>query len=177
MGCIRDVKRDIFLIITVLMLIFAIITPSITMAADDTIHVTFDPSGSVTLDVSPQELNFSTVNANSNEESSTTFTIWNNGTISMKTECETNTTTDEGNLSCDGDGTPGYDNFSLRFTSTTMDGNNEYISNSSASKTTLDNSLAAAGSDTFKITIYLGYLNDDFGWQTTTVNFTGSAAG
>lgn len=177
MGCKKDIRKDLFLISTILMLVFAIITPSMSMAADDTINVTFDPSGSVSLDVSPQELNFSTVNADSNEESGTTFTIWNNGTIAMKTECEANTTTDEENLSCDGDGTPGYDNFSLRFTSTTMDGDDAYISNSSSSRTTLDNSLGASASDTFKISIYLGYLNDDYGWQTTTVNFTGSAAG
>ena len=177
MGCSRDKIEKLLLAGIVVMLVLAVATPQITMAADDTILVTFDPSGSVSLDVAPEFLNFSTVTANSNEESGTTFTIWNNGTIAMKTDCETNYSTDEGDLDCYGDGTPGYNNFSLRFTSTTMDGNNAYISNTSASRTNLDLSLLATGSETFKISIYLGYLYDDYGWQTTLVNFTGSASG
>ena len=55
-----------------------------------------------------------------------------------------------------------------------MDGNNAYISNNSASPTTLDNSLTASGSDTFKITIHVGTISANHSSQTTTLNFTGS---
>ncbi len=173
MGCNKEKTKEIiiaFLIVTIFLSTFML---PISIAADDTIHVTFDPTGSVSLDVSPQTLNFSTVTANGNEESGTTFTLYNNGTIAMQTDCDTNATTDEGDLTLDADGSPTEDTYSLRFTSTTMDGDDAYITDAGV---TLDNSLSASGSDTFKITIYLGPISTDHGWQTTTVNFTGTAA-
>ena len=174
MGCNRKKTKKFIVAFLVIITLIATITPPIIMAADDTIHVTFDPSGSVSLDVSPQNLNFSTVSADGNEESSTTFTLYNNGSIAMKTDCDTNATTDEGDLTLDDDGSPTEDYFSLQFTSAAaLDGNNNYIPSAG---TTLDNSLAASGSETFKITIYLGPISTDHGWQTTTVNFTGTAA-
>ena len=152
----------------------AIFFSPVSFAADDTIHITFDPSGSVSLDVAPYYLNFSTVSASGSEESSTTFTLYNNGSIAMSTACDTNTTTDTGNLTLDSNGSPAEDNFSLQFTTApNLDGNTAYISSSGM---TLDNSLAGSGSETFKITIHLGSISTDFSWQTTTINFTGTAA-
>jgi len=120
LGCNRKKTKKLLVAFLVIIAFIGTITPPVIMAADDTIHVTFDPSGSVSLDVSPQNY------------------------------------------------------FSLQFTSAAaLDGNNDYIPSAG---TTLDNSLASSGSETFKITIHLGPISTDHGWQTTTINFTGTAA-
>ena len=176
MGCTKDKIKRLVLISLVVTMIVSAITPPI-MAADDTIHVTFDPEGDVSLEVSPTNCNFSTVDANTSEEIGFDFTLYNNGTIPMQTDCETNVTTDEGDLECDGNGGNTADDFfCLQFTDTTMDGDDSFISNSSGAQTTLDNSLLAGGSDTFRITIHLSNLSANHSWQTTTINFTGSVA-
>lgn len=177
MGCNRNKTKKLSVIILGIIAVIAILTPPISMAAtEDTIHVTFNPEGAIDLGVSPNTLNFSTVSAETSEESSTTFTLYNNGSIAMKTYCESNTTTDEGDLTLDDDGSPAEDYFSLQFTTASnLDGNTEYIPYL-PSQVTLDNSLSAEDSETFKITIHLGAISTNHSWQTTTVNFTGTAA-
>ena len=170
MGC--EKKKMGKLLVTILIItlvITAIISPGI-MALEDTITVTFNPTGGVTLDVAPEVFNFSTVTSNANEETADSFILYNNGTMDMQTTCNTNSSTL--NLTLDADGTPASDNFSLRFTSATnFEGDDAYIP--TASSVTLNNSLAPDASDSFKITIYLGVITVDHPWQNTTVNFTG----
>ena len=91
----------------------------------------------------------------------------------MQTVAESNSSTDGGTLSLDEDGSPGLDSFSLRFTDTTMDGNNQYIPH--ASTVTLDASLNPGSSDTFKVSIYLGQISANHSWQKTQINLTGSS--
>lgn len=169
------IERFFLISLIVMLVITAIAPPAIVADTSDTIHVTFDPTGEVNISITPPTLNFSTVTANSNKESTASFTLWNNGTIYMNTTCNTNLSTDEGNLTLDPDGTPETDYYSLQFTNTAFEGNDEYIP--SASTVILNQSLAPSGSGTFYVTIHLGYINDDYGWQTTTINFTASAAG
>ena len=177
MGCSREQIRSLLIINTILMLFLSAFTSPVVMAATtDYVVVTFDPDGTIDIDVHPATCAYGTTDANGNEESASTFTLYNNGTVDMTTTAHQNLTTDSSDLECDGDGTPGTDFYSIRFTSTTMDGNNAYISNSSGSPTTLDNSLAPQDTDTFKLTIYVGYINDNYGAQTTRVNFSGAVA-
>ena len=103
-------------VVTTLMICIAL-SPVIMAATEDQITVTFDPDGQIDIDVSPETLAFGSVQADNSEESTQTLTLYNNGTLSMQTTCETNVTTDEGNMECDGDGTPSQDFFSLQFTS------------------------------------------------------------
>lgn len=167
-------KLYVYVYVVVALMICIALSPVIIAATEDEITVTFDPDGQIDLDISPGILNFGSVQAENSEESIQTITLYNNGTLAMQTTCETNVTTEVGNMECDGDGTPGLDFFSFQLTSTSMDGNNAYISNNTGSPTTLDNSMNPSGSDTFKITIYIGSLSANHTTQTTTVNFTGT---
>ena len=170
MGCEKKKMGKLLVTIFIITLVMTAIISPVIIAVEDTIIVTFDPTGSVTLDVAPELFDFSTVTSNSNEESSGSFTLYNNGTVYMKTTCNTNSSTQ--NLTLDADGTPGDDYFSLQFTSAAnFEGNNAYIT--TASSMTLNNTLAPSGSDTFKLTIHLGVITVDHPEQNTTVNFTG----
>lgn len=161
------------------MLVITAITPPQIILADtgsDELRITFDPVGQVDGNVSPESFDYDAVLMNTSEESGD-FTLWNNGTIRMKCEAETNVTTEEGDMECDGNGgTLAEDFFSLNFTSTTLSGASNFISNSSGSKTELEANLTGLSSGTFKITINLGTCSADHLQQNTTVNFTFSAA-
>lgn len=170
MGCEKKKMGKLLATIFIVTLVITAIISPVIIAVEDTIIVTFNPTGSVTLDVAPELFDFDTVASNGNEESANSFTLYNNGTMNMQTTCDTNSSTL--NLTLDADGTPGEDYFSLQFTSASnFEGNNAYIT--TASSMTLNNTLAPSGSDTFKLTIHLGVISVDHPEQNTTVNFTG----
>jgi hypothetical protein len=170
----EKVKKLLLCSFIFVMLVIAATTP-VVIGADKNILVTFNPEGSVTLDVWPLTLAFGNINANTVTNSSSSFTLYNNGTTRMETKCETNTSTDSSDMICDADGAGlDPDDFSLRFTHCdNFEGNMSYIS-TTALATTLNNSLDASGSDTFKIEITLVDITADHAAQTTMVNFTGS---
>jgi len=90
--------------------------------ASDTLSVTFDPTGSVDGNVTPEVCNFSTVAMESSEETTFDFTLYNNGSIPMLAVGQQNQSTDEGDMTCAGGGGPGNDEYSLRITDTTASG-------------------------------------------------------
>jgi hypothetical protein len=173
MGCNKEKIKKLLLSSFVTILIFLAIATPVVIGENSTINVTFDPQGSVTLDVTPATLNFSTVDANGNEESSSAFTLYNNGTISMNTTADTNSTTDTKELTLDEDGSPIEDYFSLQFTDcASFEGDDAYITDAGM---TLNKTLTpATQSGTFKVTIHLGDISANHSWQATTINFTGA---
>jgi hypothetical protein len=143
--------------------------------ANESVTVTFNPEGEMLGNVYPNSYDFGDVTMNSNEES-IAFTLCNNGTVQMDTNVETNVTT--ANMECNGtSGLPlAEDFFALQFTnSSAFDGNNLYISNTSASKTELDTALPGLTSGTFYITIWIENTAINYGQQSTWVNFTFTA--
>ncbi len=176
MGCKMKLEKY-FLIGLVMMLVITAFMPQHIVLGDgasDELQISFDPTGSVDGNVSPEVCNFSTVAMSSNEETAFDFTLYNNGSIPMLATGQQNQSTDEGDMDCDGDGDPGEDFYSLRITDTALSGNNNYINDVAAE--TLELSLAGESSDTFKLTIYLGTCSADHDWQTTQVNWTFTAA-
>jgi hypothetical protein len=175
MGCKMKLEKY-FLIGLVIMLVITAIMPPQLVLADESVTITFDPTGSVIGDVSPNSFDFAGVTMGGNEDSGD-FTLWNNGTVQMDTDVETNATTAD--MECDGDGVGGSlaeNFFALQFTSTSFDGNNAYISNSSASRTSLEAALPGGGtSGTFKLRIYIDSASADHAAQSTWVNFTFTA--
>ncbi len=143
--------------------------------AGDTLSITFDPSGSVDGNVSPEAYDFGAVTLSGSEETLIDFTLYNNGTIAMDSTGQQNQSTDEGDMDCAGGGGPGEDEYSIRITDAAgIDGDTNYIND--VGTTVLDNSLASLGSETFKLTIYLGSASSDHPQQTTQVNWTFAAA-
>ena len=175
MGCNGNKIQRFFLIGLVLMLVITAFMPQQIVLADESITVTFNPTGSVIGDVSPNIIDYGGVTMGGSEASSS-LTLWNNGTVQMDTDVETNKTTAD--MECDGDGVGGSlaeDFFALQFTNTALDGNNLYISNTSASQTQLDTGLAGGNSDTFEVTIHIDSASAEHATQTTWINFTFSA--
>jgi len=183
MGCnINKIERFFLISLIVMLVITAITPPQIILAAPNTleeIQITFNPSGSVDMNITPTVYDYSTV-AMETSVASGSFTIWNNGTIPMKLSAQTNVTTDELDMECDGDGNggspPGQDFFSLQFTgaATWASSNLAYIVNSSTIE--LDNTFPSKGQETFTVTIWVGNCSADHPSQTTQINFTAAAA-
>ena len=168
--------EKLFLIgFVVMLLLMAFMSPQVILA-DESITVTFDPQGSVIGDVAPNSYDYAGVTMGGSEASGD-FTLWNNGTIQMDTDVETNVTTAD--MECDGDGVGGSlaeDFFALQFTDTAFAGDDAYISNNSGSPTLLSTGLSGDHTyGTFKITIHIDSASADHDAQSTWVNFTFTA--
>ena len=148
---------------------------SITVLADttDTITITFDPQGNISIDVSPESYNFSTFWSYSNESTTTAyFTLWNNGTVdNMLTDIQI-TANSPGDLTCDEDSIPTTDDYyALNLTGGTATGINHWVKESAAIQ--LDSDLDKSGTKTFGFTLYLSNITANHSWQTLTVTLTG----
>ncbi len=164
--------KKIYVLITVAILITAI-TPVVLGASEDYITVTFNPSGDIDLDVTPDTANFSTVVFSSSTNwpteggTDTSYTLYNNGTVTADIFIFSNTTTDNGDLTLENTGSPGLDQFCLNVTGS----NAQQITNTNTSWT--NDLVGGGGTLTFGINLELGVGSSDFGWQTTRINITG----
>lgn len=183
MGCIErkkivfrtkagQTKKILGIGIVVAMLITSI-TP-IVFAGPQEIAVSFDPSGTVDLDVSPLTANFSTATFESytdtqEEGSGATdhYTCWNNGTIGADVYIFSNTTTDGGSMTLDAAGwPPALNEYVLNVTGS------EAIRIPNVNGTIWEDNLAADASITFGFNLALGPGSQDWGWQYTQINIT-----
>jgi hypothetical protein len=175
MGCKMKIEK-LFLIGFVIMLVTGAFMPQYIVMGDtltDTMTVTFDPTGAVDGNVSPPSCAFGSVTFETESESSTQFTLYNNGTVSMKCVARQNQTTL--NMTCDGDGGVLLtNNYAINITSGTVSGNDLYVND--VADTTLETSLAGSDTETFKLTLHLGDGTTNHPQQTTRINFTFSAA-
>ena len=175
MGCNEKVKKLIIVSFFVTLVVIAVGPQTGMGATKEVINVSFDPTGTIDLDVKPETINYSTVE-NGTTEDSPSLTLYNNGTIGMDTDINTSATTDpdgSGDLTLDENGQPGEDYFSLKVVDTTFDGNDNWIT---AAGVELDNSLAGSTSGTFEVQITQGPISVDHGWQTIDVKLTGTAS-
>lgn len=167
----NQIKKTLIIPLVVAILI-AVSTP---MVFADFVTVTFDPTGSVDIDVNLTTANFTDVLFNSTDNYptegglDTSYTVYNNGTLAAEVFIFSNLTTDTGNMTLDNAGSPGLDEYSLDITGS----NTTQITGSNA--TWLTSLAADGGAVTFGINLDLGYGSSDFDWQTTRINVTGVA--
>lgn len=154
------------------MLVSALI-PIAMAATEEGITITFDPSGTIDIDVGPNSYAFGAADANSwTNSTGSTFTLYNNGTTSMDTQIKTNATTDSSSMTLDPDGVSiAADNYSLYTTGLDTDA---YITTSYSAE--FDAALASSGSTGFDLDIRLADISQDWSQQTTTIYFQGSIA-
>lgn len=146
---------------------------SIAMAAtEEGITITFDPTGTIDIDVSPNSYAFGAATANTwTNSTGSEFTLYNNGSTSMDTQIKANATTNSGNMTLDPDGVSiAMDNYSLNTTGLDTDA---WITTSYGA---VDSALAALGSTSFDLCLKLADISQDWGLETTTVYFQGSIA-
>ena len=182
MGCSRRLNEFVFfkkagqikskLVISLIVtMLIAAISP-IVFASSDTIAVTFDPTGTIAIDVYPETASFGSVTFGSSNNwpteggTDTSYTVWNNGTITADVYIFSNTTTDSAQMTLDDDGAGiPVDGYSLNVTG----GDEQQITNTNASW--IDN-LAASDHVTFGLNLALGSGSQDWTSQTTRINIT-----
>jgi len=159
-------------VILISVLLIAVSTPLVMAASEDDLIITFDPDGDIDIDISLTTYNFSTIVVDQwSNTTGGTFTIYNNGTVSMDTQIKTNATTDEADLSLNASGVPpGQDEYSIYIEGLDVE---NFLT--TAYSLEFDQSLAPSASKTFDICLKLGTsLTANHSWQTTTISFQGS---
>ena len=167
-------KKKILLVGLISAMLVSALTPIVMAATEEGITITFDPSGNIDIDVSPNSYDFGAASANSwTNSSGSTFTLYNNGSTSMDTQIKTNASTNSGNMTLDPDGTAiSADNYSL-YAKANL-GSPGYITTSYSAD--FDTNLAKDGSKGFDLGLELADISQDWGQETTTVYFQGSLA-
>ena len=166
-------KKKILLVGLISAMLVSALTPIVMAATEEGITITFDPSGNIDIDVSPNSYDFGAASANSwTNSTGSTFTLYNNGSTAMDTQIKTNATTNSGNMTLDPDGLSiSADNYSLNTTG--LDAN-AWITDSYGAD--VDSALGALGSTGFDLNLRLADISQDWGQETTTVYFQGSIA-
>ena len=170
MGCRMENKRIYVFLIS--MMLLAVSTPLVIAVTEDDLIITFDPDGDIDIDVNLTSYNFSSITVNQAKNTTGgTFTLYNNGTVSMDTQIKTNASTDENDLNLNASGTPpGQDEYALSIEGLDVDG---YLTSSYGLE--FDQALAPSTSKTFDVGLLLGSsLSANHSWQTTTISFQGS---
>lgn len=173
-GKAKQIKKTLGIFLVTTMLIAAI-TPLVYAAHSDTIVVTFDPSGDIDLEVWPATANFTAVTFDTGVNwpteggTDTSYTLYNNGSQAADIYIFSNTTTDSADMSLeDVPGNIGTDEYCLNVTGSDA----QQITGSNVSWSGVLNGGEATR--TFGINLLLGDGTADFGWQTTTINITGT---
>ena len=176
MGCEMEIKKisKICLVLSLLAIAsFSPVSINVLAATTDTITITFDPQGNISIDVSPASYNFSTFWSDSNETTTGTyFTMWNNGTVdNMITDIQI--TTSPADLTVDEDSPPtADDNYALYLIGGTASGVNAWVLESGTIQ--LDSDLDLSGTETFGFKLYLSNITANHTWQTMELTLTGS---
>jgi len=177
MGCNMKLEKY-FLIGLVIMLVITAFMPQHIVLGDgasDTLQITFDPSGAVNGNVSPESYDFGGITFETNETSTAQFTLYNNGTIPMSAVARQNQTTDTGDMTCNGaGGALAQNEYSINITDGTVSNDGDYIND--VGDSTIESSLDGAGStETFYLMLHLGDGSADHAAQTTQINWTFAA--
>jgi len=165
-------SKKIVLAVLISMIWITTLTPMV-LAINTKISVTFDPNGVVTIDVWPNSWAAGVVLAGQNTASgAAAFTVWNNGTISMYVQLQTNTTSDPpGSGMTYTAGAPGSNAFALNTTGFTL---NSYIPINTYSVNYY--TLAASGSKTFGLRVTIGSpLTTNYTTQRIEIRFNGAS--
>ena len=171
MGC-RKEKINKFLLAGVLVTMLGVaISPLVMAATEDTLIVTFNPSGAVDIAIAPATYDFGSLTGGANQATTGDYiTIWNNGTVFMDVQAKSNASTL--NLTLDTDGSPSLDFFSINFNEANSTG---YCT--AAYGTEFWTNVGPSGDTrSFDFTLYLGSISTDHPEQNTTITFQGSIA-
>jgi len=167
--------KKIYVLMIATMLI-TVVTPVVLGAHQDYITVTFNPTGTIEIDVNLSTANFSSVLFSSSGNwpteggTDTSYTLYNNGSLAANVYIFSNATTDTSDMTLENTGSPGADEYCLNVTGSNV----QQITNTNASWV---NGLAGGGGTvTFGINLELGSGSTDFSWQTTRINVTGVLA-
>ncbi|MCX6665864.1 MAG: hypothetical protein NT038_07405 [Euryarchaeota archaeon] len=141
------------------------------LADETSISITFDPDGTVYIDVTPKSRAFGAILIGAwVNTTGSTFTLFNNGTMAMNVQFKSNATTDSTQLTLDTDGNPGADSYSLYTDGLDNDG---YITAAYAGD--FDMALAESGNKGFDLCLNMGSsLSSNFTVQTTSIYLLGS---
>jgi len=176
MGCIEGISRILKICLVLCMLVLAFVSPPDIMkvSAGNTVTVTFDPDGNVSLDVWPATYDFGTIYANSSKATTGTyFTLANNGSVNgMFTDALITSGAAAMTL---------YDGVCIDA------GNNYYSINASgtiSNQTFLhtsdsrdfDDNLAKGGTKTFGLTLYISNLTTNLTQRTVTITLTAATS-
>jgi hypothetical protein len=161
-------KLYIYFVIAILV---AASTPIVMAATEDSVKVTFDPDGSIDIDVTPTSYSFGSSQANAWTNSSASyFTLYNNGSVAMDTQIRTNATTEETDMTLNITGSPGQDEYSFN---TSGLSNDMWFPSSYGLES--DTSLNPGSSKGFDICLLIGTsLSANHTTQNTTIYFQGS---
>jgi len=170
MGCIEYISRILKICLVLSMLVLAFVSPPNIMrvSGNDTITVTFDPDGNVSLDVWPATWAAGTVYANSSKATTAAyFTLANNGTVNgMYTDIKVTSGAAAMNIydgQCIDVGKNDY--YSINASGT--------ISNQTFIHTgeyrNIDDNLAKGSTKTFGLTIYLSNLTTNLTGRTVVI--------
>jgi hypothetical protein len=164
-------KINVILVVT---FILAAFTPHILAATTDDLIITFDPDGDIDIDVNISQYDFGSIQANTwTNTSGGTFTLYNNGTVSMDTRIKTNATTDEADMSLNASGiAPVQDEYAIYIEGLDLE---QYLG--IAYGQYFDSALLPQDSKVFDVCLLIGVnLSANHSQQTTTISFEGSQA-
>ena len=166
-------KLYVFLIAIMILAAFMPITFG---ATEDSVLITFDPDGNIDIDISHPTYDFGSFVAETWSNSTNSyFTLYNNGTVAMDTDVKSNDTTDEGDMKLnETSSAPGLNEYSIKIID--MDQPDQYVNNTYGHYGYYDTALAASGSETFGISLYLGTISANHTGQNVTIYFQGSQA-
>jgi hypothetical protein len=170
MGCKMEIKKiNVILVVTI---ILAALTPHVLAATTDDLIITFDPDGEIDIDVNISQYDFGSVQANEwTNTTGGTFTLYNNGTVSMDTRIKTNTSTDEGDMDLNATGVaPVQDEYAIYIEGLDLE---QYLRDSYIQY--FDLVLLPQDSKVFDVCLLIGVnLSANHSQQTTTISFEGS---
>lgn len=150
------------------------ISINVLAATTDTIVVTFDPSGNISIEVYPPTYDFGSMYAVSNESTTADyFTIWNNGTTdNMVTDIRI--TGSPAAFTIDPDSIPiGNDNYALRVLQGSVSAA-PWVTE--AGYTEIDSDIDLTGSDDFGLNLYISNITADHAQQTLTITLQGATS-
>ncbi|MCX6665862.1 MAG: hypothetical protein NT038_07395 [Euryarchaeota archaeon] len=178
MGCKKKVivdwaddTKNILMVFLVMSMWISTLTPLV-LADETSISITFDPNGTVDIDVTPRSSAFGAILIGSwVNTTGSTFTLYNNGTVAMNTQIKSNATTDSTQLTLDTNGNPGADAYSLYTSGLDTNG---YIT--AVYGGDFDTAIAAGGNKGFDLCLNMGSsLSSNFTLQTTTIYLQGTS--
>jgi len=182
MGCkkVNDLENSFIIYLVVLVFVISFVTPAVLGGAhSDYVTVTFTPSGDINITVNRTTATFGTVTLNTNDNPTTevgdtsAYSLTNSGTVKAHVYIKSNHTTDGGEWTLEGAGSPGLDEFSIKLTNSTV--GTRWFTNTNASW------IASLAIDTpvlFGLTLDIGTasVESKLDEQTTRLNFTATLA-
>jgi len=150
-------------------------TITVFAATTDTVTITFDPQGNMSIDVGPATWNLSTMWADSNESSGPNyFTIWNNGTTdNMLTEARITTTPAGLTVEESGFGASPADNrYALQVIAGSVS-DTPWVAESVYRQ--IDSEIDMGQSDNFGLNMYMSNITTNLSWQTMVVTLRGTS--